>query len=151
MATQLLFDAAAPSDLAAILLLLGRSGLPAAGFAEHIGQAIVAREGDAVVGVAAVELYADGSLLRSVAVEGGVQGRGIGKALTVAALEIADRRGVGDVFLLTTTAPDYFTRLGFTPVSRDDVPAGVRASVQFVAACPASAIVMRRRAGDGDR
>jgi amino-acid N-acetyltransferase len=49
------------------------------------------------------------------------------------------------VFLLTTTAEGFFPRFGFEAVRHADVPASVQASVEFQSACPASAIVMRKR------
>jgi amino-acid N-acetyltransferase len=49
------------------------------------------------------------------------------------------------VFLLTTTAERFFPRFGFEEIARDEVPASVQASVEFQSACPASAIVMRKR------
>jgi amino-acid N-acetyltransferase len=64
--------------------------------------------------------------------------------LTTSALDLAGRRGVGVVYLLTKTAIDYFPRFGFTPIARHDVPPGVLSSVEFRAECCASAVVMRR-------
>jgi N-acetylglutamate synthase-like GNAT family acetyltransferase len=43
---------------------------------------VVAKNGDDVVGAAAVELYADGALLRSVVVSPSARGRGLGHRLT---------------------------------------------------------------------
>ena len=51
--------------------------------------------------------------------------------------------GLSKLVLLTTTAERYFTRFGFEVVSRDEVPAAVRESVEFTSACPASATVMQ--------
>src|SRR4029453_9466128 len=39
----------------------------------------------------------------------------------------------------------FFTRFGFEQISRSDVPAKVQASIEFQSACPALAIVMRKR------
>jgi len=106
---------------------------------------VVARQAGEVVGAAGLELYADGALLRSVVVDASVQGQGLGRRLIEAALALADRRGLSTVFLLTTTAAGLFPRFGFERIERDDVPESVRASVEFQSACPASAVVMRRR------
>ena len=131
-------------DLASVLRLLERHGLPLDG-ANELGEAmVVARSAGHVVGAAALELYADGALLRSVVVDATVQGRGVGQQLTVAAIALANKLGVSTVFLLTTTAADFFPRFGFERITREDVPASVRASVEFQSACPASAVVMRR-------
>jgi amino-acid N-acetyltransferase len=132
-------------DLPAVRRLLDAQNLPLDGLEAHLETMIVARSGDEVVGAAAVELYADGALLRSVVVSPSVQGQGLGHRLTDAALEIAKRHGVVTAFLLTTTAERFFPKLGFEQISRGEVPDSVQASVEFQSACPASATAMRRR------
>jgi amino-acid N-acetyltransferase len=138
-------EAAQPRDLPQVRNLLERSNLPLDGVDDHLPTMLVAKEGREVVGTAALELYADGALLRSVAVDPRQQGRRLGHALTEEALRLAQARGVDTVFLLTTTAERFFPKFGFEPIARDEVPASVQASVEFQSACPASAIVMRKR------
>jgi amino-acid N-acetyltransferase len=65
--------------------------------------------------------------------------------LTVAAIEDAQHRALPALYLLTTTAEHFFPRFGFERITRDEVPASVQTSIEFRGACPASAIVMRRR------
>ena len=132
-------------DLPEVRGLLERLNLPIAGVDDHVRTMLVAREGGQVVGTAALELYADGALLRSVAVDPVRQGGGLGHRLTEAALRLAETHGAPAVFLLTTTAERFFPSFGFERITRDDVPATVRASIEFQSACPASAIVMRKR------
>lgn len=48
------------------------------------------------------------------------------------------------MYLLTTTAENYFPAFGFRPVDRSAVPTELMASPEFQGACPASAIVMRK-------
>ena len=98
-----------------------------------------------VVGAAPVELYEDGALLRSVVVDPMAQGQGLGHRMSDAALSMAKDRGTRTVFLLTTTAETFFTKLRFEQIARDDVPLSVQASIEFQSACPASAAVMRKR------
>lgn len=131
-------------DLAAVRALLQQVGLPLDGVEALLDTTLVAREAGEVVGSAALELYGDGALLRSVAVNPRRQGSGLGHALTEAALRLAESRQAGAVFLLTTTAAHFFPRFGFTPIAREEVPASVQMSVEFRSACPASAIVMRK-------
>ncbi len=132
-------------DLARVRHLLETQHLPLDGLEEHLATIVVAKDGSEVVGAAAVELYAEGALLRSVVVSPAAQGQGLGHRLTDAALGIARDRGSRAAFLLTTTAGTFFPKLGFEQISRDDVPASVLASVEFQSACPASAIVMRKQ------
>lgn len=135
---------AKPDDLPAIEDLLIRCGLPADGLAAHVGTALVARAEGIVVGSAALEVYPDGALLRSVAVEEAHRGTGLGQHLTDAALALAREHNADAVYLLTETASDFFGRFyGFQSVERADVPAGVRTSVEFTTACPDSALAMR--------
>ena len=137
-------EPASARDREAILALLDRVHLPQDGLAEHRAHAFVARQNGAVVGSAVLEIYSDGALLRSVAVDPALQGRGVGVELTSVAIARARELGVRAVYLLTTTAERFFPRFGFSPIARVDVPAGVRDSVEFRSACPASAIVMRK-------
>jgi amino-acid N-acetyltransferase len=136
---------ATPTDVPAILGLLERCDLPTVGLAEHITDTLVARMADRVVGSVALEVYADGALLRSVAVDQSVRGTGIGVRLTEAALNRARNRGIAAVYLLTTTAQHFFPKFGFEEITRDKVPPTIHASVEFESACPATATVMRKR------
>ncbi|MGH9236961.1 MAG: arsenic resistance N-acetyltransferase ArsN2 [Vicinamibacterales bacterium] len=140
----LIIDAARASDLPAIHRLLEAQQLPLDGVDEHLDTMIVARTDKGVVGAAAVELYADAALLRSVVVAHAHQGQGLGHRLTESALQVASRHGADTVFLLTTTADRFFPRFGFGRIPRDDVPASVQASVEFQSACPSSATVMKK-------
>jgi amino-acid N-acetyltransferase len=60
-----------------------------------------------------------------------------------AALAAARHRGIGDVYLLTTTAGGFFPRFGFSPLERASVPDSVRQSLEFRGACPGTALVMK--------
>src|SRR3989449_10058885 len=77
----------------AILDLIDRSKLPSAGLEEHVGSTLVARDGDRIVGTAALELYGGSALLRSVAVAGELRGPGLGEAPPPRAPDPAPRRG----------------------------------------------------------
>ena len=138
-------DAASPDDLEAVCALLTAVQLPTAGVDDHLGTALVARDGEELVGCVALEVYGRVALLRSLAVAPSHQRRGLGRGLVHAALELGGKTGVTTFCLLTTTAPDFFARhFDFRAVARDTVPAAVRQSVEFVSACPATAQAMLR-------
>lgn len=134
---------ARPEDVGDVLRLLSKHHLPPDGLSDHIGTLLVARQGGRIVGSAALEVYADGALLRSVAVAPTLQRHQLGRELTHAAIRLAEDRRVPAIYLLTTTAADYFPRFGFERVTRGDVP-GVQQSVEFTSACPSTATVMRK-------
>ncbi len=135
-------ERAQPADALDIRALLRRSGLPQDGLDAHLATTLVARDGSAIVGCAAVELYGALALLRSVAVDAPARGQGLGQQLTQAALDLAQASGVHDVYLLTETASAFFPRWGFRPIERAAVPMAVQQSAEFTHACPASALVM---------
>ena len=64
-----MIEPARERDLTEIHGLLERLQLPVEGVDDHLRTMLVARDGARVVGTAALELYADGALLRSVAVD----------------------------------------------------------------------------------
>jgi N-acetylglutamate synthase-like GNAT family acetyltransferase len=133
------------ADLLPARALLAANALPLEGFPDHPGTVWVAATGDRVVGVVALELYPDGALLRSLAVQQHVRGQRLGAQLVAAALDDVRRRDLAVVYLLTTTAETYFARLGFTVVARDAVPDSLLDSIEFRSACPASATAMVTR------
>ncbi len=137
-------EPARAADLEAVLSLLRDNALPVDGLSDHLATTLVVRDGGRIVGSAALEVYGDGALLRSVAVAPHLQRSGLGRTLTDAAIDLARQRRLPALFLLTTTADGYFPRFGFERIERSQVPATVQASVEFTSACPASAIVMRK-------
>jgi amino-acid N-acetyltransferase len=131
------------SDLDVVEALLEREHLPLDGF-RGADTVLIARAGNRIIGSAALELYEQGALLRSVAVDAEHRGAGVGNELTRIAVDIARRRGASAVYLLTTTAERFFRRSGFEIIDRADVPGGVTASEEFAHACPSTAIIMRK-------
>lgn len=135
---------ATPADQAAVRALLADAGLPVEGLEDFFPDGYVVAEVEGrVVGATGIESHEENGLLRSAVVAPEWQGRGIGRLLAEERLSWARRRGLRAMYLLTTTAAGYFPRLGFIPIGRDEVPAGVQASSEFAATCPSSAAVMR--------
>jgi amino-acid N-acetyltransferase len=131
-------------DFDAVVGLLRDARLPLAGVPGTLTGFYVAEDQGRVVGAIGLELHGPDGLLRSAVVDPGARGTGIGLALVDRILDRARERGLGAVYLLTTTAERYFPRFGFIRITRDDVPDHVKASVEFHEACPASAVVMRK-------
>lgn len=134
--------AAGAADLDPVRRLLEDAGLPTAGVADPVTRLVVAEEDGALVGVAGLEVHGRNGVLRSVAVDPSMRGRGLGRRLTDRVLETARESGLRRIYLLTTTAEKYFPRLGFRRADRDGAPDEVRRSVEFREACPASAVAM---------
>jgi amino-acid N-acetyltransferase len=138
-------EPARPHDLRGALELLGRTELTEQDVAQGWGHYFVVREDDGrVVGVAGLEVHGEDGLLRSVAVDADYRGQGLASSLVEAALERAKRVNLRAVYLLTTTAREYFARRGFADCPREQAPAGIRESWEFRTGCPSTAAFMKR-------
>jgi amino-acid N-acetyltransferase len=148
--TMHVFRAATLADEAAIAALLTRASLPLDGVHEMLtrdaSQFVIAIEPtrpDTVIAIAAIEQCGEFALLRSVAVDAAFRGTGLGYAVTERVIALAQERRITELYLLTTTAAEFFPKFGFVRVARDSVPATVATTVEFASACPASATTMQ--------
>lgn len=139
------FSLATDRDEAAIRSLLAEAGLPIQDLTPaHFLNFFVARAGGILVGCVGLEAFGRDGLLRSLAVGGAHRGRGIARRLVAEIERLGQQLGVTRLFLLTTSARAFFERRGYTTVARADAPAGIRASREFAALCPASAVLLFR-------
>lgn len=134
---------AVAEDLGDVRRLLTSEGLPANDLESQFPSAyVVARAGAELIAAAALERHGEVGLLRSVAVAARHRGSGLARALVEDRLRAAGAASLRRVYLLTTTAPEYFARLGFAPVSRASAPPELQRSSEFASVCPGSAICM---------
>jgi amino-acid N-acetyltransferase len=102
-------------------------------------------ENGELLGVAGVEQYGDVGLLRPVAGVEERRSQGIGKELASNRIEWASRAGVREVYLLTNDAVDYWQNHGFQRIDRSEAPTSMKATTEWMGACPSSAVAMLRR------
>jgi len=149
-------EAALERDLPSVLALLEAAGLPTAGVADRFpGGYVVVRVESELVAAAGLELYGRVGLLRSVAVAEAWRGRGLAERLVDDRVRAARAASLDTLYLLTTTAANYFRRHQFREASRAQVPAELSSSSEFASICPASAVclerVLRKRADSAER
>ena len=142
--TDVTVTAARSEDLQEILSLLEACDLPREGLVNHLSTTLVARKGREIVGCAAIELYQEHALLRSVAVKSAFRKQGIALGLTRAAFGLAKEHQVKSLYLLTETARAFFSKQGFIQVLRSNVPETVKRSVEFTTLCPDTCTVMMK-------
>lgn len=133
------------SDLDAVLALLRENALPDTGVSDSFGSFLVATHDERVVGSCGLERCGSDALLRSVVVAAEVRRSGIGRELVEAALLRARQQRFDGVYLLTTTAREYFEALGFERALRDEAPDAIRDSWEFSNGCPSTATFMKSR------
>lgn len=103
------------------------------------------RDGGALIAVVGLELYPPFGLLRSLAVRSTYRKRGFARELVSFAESWAIAHGVESLFLLTTTANQFFLDLGYSPASRDKAPSTIQTTSQFSGLCPASSAFLSKR------
>ena len=116
-----------------------------AGFTARTGNAASALlQKNKIVGTGGLELFNQCALIRSITVETGSRGKGLGKLISRELEKICRERGIDWVYLLTTTAKDFFINQGYRVISREEVPLPIKTTSEFSSVCPSSAIVMAK-------
>ena len=95
-----------------------------------------------IVGTIGLEEYDNIGLIRSLAVVNPYKSRGIGTKLVKYLLDYCQSKNIDYVYLLTTTAHEYFFRFGFKIIDRAKAPESIRQTSEFKDICPATAICM---------
>jgi amino-acid N-acetyltransferase len=97
------------------------------------------------IGTVGLEIFEDCALLRSVSVLKQEQGKGYGKYICEEIEKYVKEAGINCLYLLTTTAKDFFNKQGYCAINREDAPASVQQTAEFTALCPSSAVVMKKK------
>lgn len=124
--------------------LLEANGLPSEDVRAKPECFFVASADSQRVGVGGVEDHGSEGLLRSVVVAKPNRGRGYGTALCDALEDRARADGIETLYLLTTTASEFFRRRGYDAVPREYAPSSIRRTTQFADLCPSSADCMKK-------
>ncbi|MBI1782468.1 MAG: GNAT family N-acetyltransferase [Sphingobacteriales bacterium] len=103
------------------------------------------KEGNKVIGTAGLEIFEDYTLLRSVSVIEEEQGKGYGKLINNELESYAKESGINCLYLLTTTAKDFFDKQGYCVIKREETPEAIKQTAEFSSLCPSSAVVMKKR------
>jgi amino-acid N-acetyltransferase len=133
-----------PYDTSVSALLVA-SGLPIEDLASNTEVTFFGAEADRLLGVVALEGSGHSVLLRSLAVSPSARGAGVGDALLRYAERAAAGRGVAALYLLTSTAKDYFASRGYVVLPRESAPTAIAATRQFAGLCPGSSAFMVKR------
>lgn len=143
-------DIVAQPDLATVVALLQAQALPTEDLTQdHMRHFFVARRcADGalpIVGTVGAEVFAEQALLRSLAVSHHARGRGYGGALVDYIERYLQHAGVTDIYLLTTTAEQFFKRLGYTDAARTAAPTTIKQTREFAGLCPDDSAFLLKR------
>jgi amino-acid N-acetyltransferase len=135
---------ASQNNFSSAIELLKENNLPT----EDINPAtelFVLEENNCVLGTVAVEHNADTALLRSLAVSKDKRNNGLGEKLVSFIEERLAKNGIQEIYLLTTTASEFFTKRGYEKMNRNDAAPFIKSTAEFSSLCSSSAIVMKKQ------
>ena len=132
------------NNFSSALHLLKKNNLPTEDIS-GVTKLFVLEDEQRVVGTIALEHSGTEALLRSLSVDQEKRNNGYGKALVDFIEDHAKYQGIKNLYLLTTTADQFFTKHGYTVVDRSAVPEFIQSTSEFSSVCPSSAIVMKKK------
>lgn len=132
------------SDLADIIKLLKNNNLPTVDIPDSSIQLYIGSYNDETIGIIGIEIYEKIGLLRSLAVQDSFKKLNVGTKLINKLFDQKKQNNIKDVYLLTETAEDYFTKFNFDKVDRSNIPDIIMETSEYKDICPNSAVVMHK-------
>ena len=125
------------------IALLEAAQLPTADLTDrHLDHFFCLGPQGAPTGLIGCEIHGIDGLLRSLVVAPEHRGAGAGSALIDCVEAYAREQGLRAMYLLTTTAEQFFARRGYLAVARAQVPDSIRSTREYSDICPASSTIM---------
>jgi N-acetylglutamate synthase-like GNAT family acetyltransferase len=123
--------AAGFADVSRLNQLLEEASLPRGHIEEFIENFVVIEDEGAIAGGGGFERYDSSAVLRSVVVEDGLRGRGLGRRIAEALMDKARDAAVTDFCLFTIDSHEFWSRLGFEDVPMSAWPEAAQQCWQY--------------------
>ena len=130
---------------AALISLLQSERLPVEDLPQDLSNFYMAIDNGSIVGAIGLEIYDRSGLLRSLVVKPEYRKMKIATSLVDELEKQARTFGINEIYLLTETARNYFSKIGYEETGRDEAPASLKESSEFSHVCPSTAIFMRKK------
>lgn len=101
--------------------------------------------GGTLVGFGGYEIYGTDVLIRSVVILPIGRRQGLGRNVVPLLMRRAYTDGARRAWVLTASASEFFTKIGFKTAARDAAPASILATSQAMELCPSSAQLLSRQ------
>ncbi len=129
-----------------VLNLLNATNLPTADLTqEHLRHFWGFAADQTIVALVGLEPRTPFGLLRSLAVSPEYRNRGLGTQLVRHAEAMAQQMGLRELYLLTSSAQEFFETFGYEAVPRGSAPVAIAHTPEFAALCPRSSLLMRKQ------
>ena len=139
---QLTFEKINREDTNDVKMLLKENDLCYADIPKENLDIFKVLDSNVIVGYLGLEHYGSDAVLRAVVIKDNFRGLNLGRTMTLLGIDAAKDMGIKSLYLLTLTAKDFFSKLGFKVMARNDVPEAVGKSEEFLNLCPDTATCM---------
>lgn len=127
------------SDLNETKEILSINNLPSQDIESSNVQMFSALLDSKLIGIIGFENNNNIALLRSFVVLEQYRNKKYGQVICKKFIEMLQEKGFKEIYLLTTTAKEFFEKLGFLSIDRNDAPIEIQNSSEFSSLCPATA------------
>lgn len=134
---------ASQNSFSAAIALLKKNNLPTEDL-DPGKQLFVAEEGDEVIATVAVEYDFNDALLRSLSVAEEKRSSGVGGQLVDFIEDYVKKQGIQTIYLLTTTAADFFQKRGYQIIDRSNIPVFIQNTKEYSVLCASSSTLMKK-------
>lgn len=139
---SILFERLSHSDWEEAMQILKDCSLPCSDLSPEKTIVWVAKNEGSIIGTIGLEMYGKEGLLRSFSVVSSQRNQRVGSALYSVLFTFAEKNGLENLHLLTTTAEYYFSKKGFKKEEKEKAPGGIASSTEFDAVCPSYSVYM---------
>ncbi len=136
---------ATQNDYMAIIHLLLSNQLPSLDIHSLNIELFVGLHHQEIIATLGIEKYDDVALVRSFCVQEAFRSQRIGEAMLQYLFQHCQYENIQSLYLLTTTAENYFKRYGFKTIERATVPVVIQQTKEYSSLCPSSAIMMSKK------
>lgn len=141
---NLQIEPALESDYKEISYLLNVNELPSSDITEDHVQIFVGLNQQEIIGTIGLQKYDSIGLLRSLVVKDGYKSQKIAGKLLHYIFDYCVMHKITELYLLTTSAEEYFYKYGFQKIERILVPEVIKETKQYQEICPKVAVVMHK-------
>jgi amino-acid N-acetyltransferase len=134
---------ASQNSFSAAIALLKKNNLPTEDL-DPGKQLFVVEEGAEVIATVAVEYDFNDALLRSLSVAEEKRKTGVGVELVNFIEDYVRKQGVQNLYLLTTTAADFFLKRGYQIIDRGSVPHFIQNTKEYSVLCASASTLMKK-------
>ncbi|WP_138431942.1 arsenic resistance N-acetyltransferase ArsN2 [Fodinibius saliphilus] len=130
-------------DLENVKQLLRKCQLPSSDLTKHhMDHFFLLKSGNKIHGSVGLEIFEPYGLLRSLAIKKEMREQGYGKLLVNQIENYGHEQDIKRIYLLTTTAQNFFKKNDYRNINRNRIPQNVKKSKEFSSLCPESAASM---------